>query len=143
MIKWCSSRSGPAVGSAAPQDVFMGQTPGRVSGIATGAVLAVALLTACSSSTERERVPTAINEWQANRDVLQLGINSCNAAPEASVVETDADVTVTVIALAPPSDGVMDLCGDAVTVTLAAPLGDRAVIDESTGREVDPLPGPG
>ena len=112
------------------------------------AVLAVALLTSCSASadsasTERERVPTGINEWQVDGDVLQLGVNSCNSAPEASVVETDADVTVTVTVLGPASDGAMDACMDAVTVTLAKPLGDRAVIDESTGREVNPLPGPG
>ncbi len=126
----------------------MGRTPASVSSIATGAVFTVALLTACSSSTdssstERERVPTGINEWQVDGDVLELGVNSCNSAPEASVVETGADVTVSVTALGPSSDGAMEAYGDVVTVTLAAPLGDRAVIDESTGREVDPLPGPG
>ncbi|MBB2903111.1 hypothetical protein FHR75_003953 [Kineococcus radiotolerans] len=143
MIRLCKPWSGQAAEAATPQDAFMGRTPASFSSITAGTVLAVALLTACSSSTGRERVKTGINEWQVDGNVLQLGVNSCNSDPEASFVETEVDVTVTVTALAPPSDGVQDLCGDAVAVTLAAPLGDRAVIDESTGREVDPLPGPG
>jgi hypothetical protein len=126
--------------------------------LVAGLLVSAAVLTACSSSPDRpvnepterkvdssppERAATLINEGSTDSRFLELGVDSCNGEPSASFVESDEAVTVAVTALAPSSDGARNACLDVVTVKLATPLGDRAVIDESTGRKVDPAPGPG
>ena len=101
-----------------------------------GLLVCIAALTACAPSSER--ASTSVGDWSADGDVLHLGINSCNGDPQASLVETETDITVTVTAVF-QRGGDSPACMDGLAITLAAPVGDRAVIDGSTGRQVDPL----
>lgn len=70
--------------------------------------------------------------------VLHLVVDTCDGDPEPEVVETEADVTVTVVST---RRDLGDGCQDAVEVTLEAPLGDRSVIDGATGRRPEPFEG--
>jgi len=101
-----------------------------------GAVAIVAVLAACSTGDERG--PQRIVGWSVAHDVLHLWVDTCNGAPRADVVEADDDVTVTVVSTRRDPG---DACLDAVTVTLTAPLGERTLIDGSTGQEPEPMEG--
>ncbi|MQA32646.1 hypothetical protein GCU49_03565 [Modestobacter roseus] len=97
---------------------------------------AIAVLTACSS--DEERGPQPIVGWSTDGDVLQVWLPTCNGDPETEVLHADDRVTVTVVATKrDPSDA----CQDSVTVLLDEPLGDRTVVDGSTGREAEPMEG--
>jgi hypothetical protein len=63
----------------------------------------------------------------------------CGGNPEAAVVETDDEVRVSVTTGPTGSrcSGSED-CQDGLEVRFKAPLGNRRLIDESTGREVAP-----
>jgi len=78
---------------------------------------------------------------------LHVGFDGhCRAGPESSVVETSETITVTVTC----SDGAPPVTGDPsatrIGVTLAAPIGDRVVVDGARGErlteagELDPDP---
>ncbi|MGY1905029.1 MULTISPECIES: hypothetical protein [unclassified Modestobacter] len=100
------------------------------------ALTAVVVLTGCSSGEGRGTRP--IVGWSAADDVLHLWLETCNGDPKTDVVQTDDDVTVTVVSTKHDPG---DACQDAVTVTLDDPLGSRTVIDGSTGREASPMEG--
>lgn len=106
---------------------------------ATGVVAAlagVAILAACSPAEGRG--PQPISGWSVADDELRLWVDTCNGDPEVDIVETDEDVTVTIVSTRQnPGDG----CQDNVVATLAAPLGDRALIDGATGEEPEPMEG--
>ncbi|WP_432562733.1 hypothetical protein [Kineococcus sp. SYSU DK003] len=106
----------------------------------TGLLVCTAALTACAPSSER--ASASISDWSADGNVLHLGINSCNGDPQASVVETETDITVTVTAVF-QQGGDSAACMDGLAITVAAPVGERAVIDGFTGRQVDALPATG
>jgi len=108
----------------------------RLSTGCLGAVAIGAVLMACSAGEERGA--QRIVGWSVTDDVLRLRIDTCDGAPEVGVVETDDDVTVTVVSTRRDPG---DACQDAVTVTLAAPLGERTLIDGTTGREPEPMEG--
>lgn len=96
----------------------------------------VVVLAACSPPEGRG--PQPIAGWSVADDEIHLWVGTCNGEPEADVVETDAEVTITVVATRrSPGDG----CQDSLTVTLAAPLGDRGLIDGATGRAPEPMEG--
>ena len=100
---------------------------------ALGALLAVTVLAGgCGSDTPR------VQEVRGHLDSaeLELTADSCNAHPTATVEESDAEVRV--LLTANRSWGDAD-CADAVVVTLAAPLGTRAVVDAATDRRVEVL----
>ena len=65
---------------------------------------------------------------------LQLTIDACDAddnRADAALSKTEVVITVTTD---DPVGG--DDCADVLTVDLTEPLGDRAVVDRSTGEEV-------
>src|SRR4051812_918435 len=103
---------------------------------AVTAVAAAVVLVACSSGGRRG--PQAIVGGSVDDAVLHLWIDTCNGDPETEVVETADNVTVTVVSTG-RNPG--DACQDPVTVTLAAPLGERPLIDGSTGDEPEPMEG--
>lgn len=84
------------------------------------------------------RGPVAITEASdPGGTALQLYVDSCNGEPEVTVLEqTDAEVRVEITSTTPaPGWGGND-CLDGLELTLDAPLGDRALVDLSTGDPV-------
>lgn len=101
------------------------------------ALVGIAVIVAACSAPEG-RGPQPIVGWSVADDQVHLWVGTCNGEPEADVIETDVDVTITVVATRrDPGDG----CQDSLTVDLAAPLGDREVIDGATGRAPEPMEG--
>ena len=93
--------------------------------VAMGMVVLVA-----SCSPGEERGPQAIYVRSVDGNEVDLVVMTCNGEPEAEVVETDTEVTITVISTRQnPGDG----CQDGLIVTLAAPLADRVLVDGATG----------
>jgi hypothetical protein len=70
---------------------------------------------------------------------IQLEVASCNADLQAEVAETPQRVIVRVFAWNNTRDG----CSDGHVVELKDPLGNRSLIDASTGAEIDVPPIPG
>lgn len=70
---------------------------------------------------------------------MELGVDSCDESPTAKVDESGTEVRVRVTSgrwLGRNADD----CADGVVVTLKQPLGDRRVVDQSTGNVVEVLP---
>ena len=68
---------------------------------------------------------------------LQLNVGSCNGEPEVTVLEqTDTDVRVEITSTTPAPGWGGDACLDGLELTLDAPLGDRPLVDLSTGDTV-------
>lgn len=89
-----------------------------------------------------ERQEVRVREaWLESPDTLVLSADTCNEDPEVSVLqETDAEVQVLMRADAFPFRQSYPDCVEAITVQLQAPLGDRVVVDQHTGREVSVTP---
>ena len=95
------------------------------------AVLAL-LASGCGGGND----PTPVFGAQLERDevTLHLQLASCNTTEQtAEVVETDAEVRVTVHT----KGGTSDDCADGMQVELADPLGDRPLIDDPTDDEIE------
>lgn len=68
---------------------------------------------------------------------LSVTVRACDGAPEVSdVVEGETEVRLAVTAAASSSADVGSTCAEHVTLKLAAPLGDRPVVDARSGREL-------
>ena len=70
---------------------------------------------------------------------LEVGVDVCNRNPVVDAEETTEEVRLTATADEPSGDGEND-CRDSVDLTLETPLGDRIVVDESTGEQVEVAP---
>jgi hypothetical protein len=92
----------------------------------------VVLLAGCSTNP-------AINEVYLRSDgvTIEFGVGSCNADLDAEVVESDTTVEVTITA---ENDTSQD-CADLVVITLDRPLGERELVNGSTGEVLDVQPG--
>jgi hypothetical protein len=102
------------------------------------AVLLVASLVLLGCGGRRDaRIVDAVLEGDRT---LVLSIDACNADDNRTeTTEEDDAVTIAVTTDDPPGG---DDCADGVTVELAGPLGNRALIDESTGEPVEVRPAP-
>ena len=75
--------------------------------------------------------------WLESPDTLVLSANTCNENPEVSLwLETDEEVQVLMRADAYPFRQSYPDCLEPITVQLQAPLGDRVVVDQHTGKVV-------
>ena len=101
---------------------------GRV--VVVGAAL---LLLGCAPAREPVAILEVLpDESGAEPDLLVV---TCQGDPEvAELVEGPAEVRVTVVSDVQRGQG--PGCADGVTVRLAEPLGDRALVDGSTGERV-------
>ena len=70
---------------------------------------------------------------------LEVSVNTCNKHPVVEAEETKQEVRLTVTVDKPSGEGEGD-CADGDDVTLEAPLGDRIVVDNSTGEQVEVAP---
>ena len=81
------------------------------------------------------RGPVEITEATATGGTtLQLHVDSCNGEPEVTVLEqTDDEVRVEITSTTPAPGWGGDDCLDGLELSLDAPLGNRALVDLSTG----------
>lgn len=93
--------------------------------------LAVLLLAGCGTDAPRVLAVYGVPESTA----LEVGVDTCNRNPVVDAEETTEEVRLRVTADEPSGDGAED-CRDSVRLTLEAPLGDRVVVDDSTGEQV-------
>lgn len=101
-----------------------------------GLLVIVAAVAACSP--DQGRGPQPIVGWSVADSEVHLWVDTCNGEPEAEVVETSTDVTITVVSTRQnPGDG----CQDNLTVELDAPLDGRTLVDGATGRTPEPMEG--
>lgn len=91
-----------------------------------------------SADENVERQEVRVREaWLESPDTLVLSADTCNENPEVSALqETDEEVQVLMRADAFPFRQSYPDCVEAITVQLQAPLGDRVVVDQHTGRAV-------
>jgi len=90
------------------------------------------LLAACSTNPEIDEV-----FLRSDSVTIEFGVNACNADLFAEVVESDTTVEVTITA----ENDTTDACADLIAITLDKPLGDRQVVNGSTGEVLDIQPG--
>ena len=102
----------------------------RLSAILVAALALV--LAGCSTNPE-------ITEVYLRSDgvTIEVGVNTCNADLNAVVVESDTTVKMTITA----ENDTTDDCADSIAITLDQPMGDRQLINGSTGDVVDVQPG--
>lgn len=107
-------------------------------------LLAAALLLAgCSVSPESagpegRRGPTALGSEYFDAEGSSIGVlvESCNGNPELTVLEQkDDEVRIEVVSTTYANG---DDCLDGITIDLDQPVGDRTVVDLTTGRELQP-----
>ena len=112
----------------------------RVRGMATGRRRApwlrwspLVLLLIVLSGCGRHDVEVLEAIAWADSTAVNLGVGSCNAEPKVEVVsQTEQAVRVRASA-----DRSSDSCADAVSICLDEPLGDRLLVDDTTGEMVD------
>lgn len=106
----------------------------RITSQASAGLAMVLMLAACGSNLEIA-IDTAYGE--PSSDTVEVGLaEGCNEEIDVTVDESDAEVTVTATrANDPEPDG--EDCGESRTIELGAPLGDRDVIDGSSGDSVE------
>jgi len=99
------------------------------------AVAAVVIATGCSSPPE-----PSINVVIGTRDssVLQVQPKTCNERPTVRATETDSAIRLTVTV--ERDSGGQECLDPPETVRLKAPVGERRIIDDSTGEVLDLLP---
>lgn len=100
------------------------------------AVAAAAVVILTRGVSWRDRVPIPHAELR-EPDLLLLVVNTCGAEPELDLLdEQEESVEVAVVStrtIGGPGSGD---CLDAVEVRLQAPLGDRSLIDVTSGDEL-------
>lgn len=102
-------------------------------GLSIALVAGLALVVAgCSANPEIREV-----YLRSDGVTVEFGIDTCNADLEAQVVESDTRVEVTISA----ENDTTDDCADSIVITLDQPLGDRQLINGSTGKVLDVQPG--
>lgn len=91
---------------------------------------------ACTRGPTPQRGPVSLSGWGATvvgERVLAVEVPSCNGDPVVdSVVESEDAVRIRIVS----SLGSADICLDVVDVELAAPLGDRVLIDDVSGTTI-------
>lgn len=107
-------------------------TTGRPARSAVAAALAGLVLAGCGSSTIE--IVEVFADPTSTR--LELSVDSCLADPTVEAKETDREVRLTVTG----DEASGNDCLDSASVTLSKPLGDREVIDASTGESVQLSP---
>jgi hypothetical protein len=97
-----------------------------------GSAVLVLVASGCGGGTDPTPVFGA--ELQPDGVTLHLQLASCNSTEQtAEVVETDAEVRVTVHT----KGGTSDDCADGMQVELTDRLGERPLIDDPTDDEIE------
>ncbi|MGO4604596.1 hypothetical protein [Terrabacter sp. 2YAF2] len=103
----------------------------------TELLLLAYVLTACAARAPATAVP--FHEGlvtTVDSTTITLSVDACQRQPHDSrVFESAKEVRVTLSAIPPPDDASPG-CSDLVVVRLSKPMGDRVLVDASTGRQV-------
>ncbi len=116
--------------------------PNYCSRVAVG--LTALAIAACSTGggARAAQIASPRGSYLVDETTIAAGVESCNAHPVITKLdETESEVRVEVTATFAPTSffgGGRADCQDGVTVTLEEPLGDRAIVDLSTGEAVEP-----
>jgi len=84
----------------------------------------------------RQEVSVVEAQLQPDGVTLSLWAGSCHGSPTLTIEEQDEEVRVAITADRPPQGETTADCADEVTATLESKLGNRVVIDQSSGDEV-------
>lgn len=96
------------------------------------------LLAACSGcGADAPTIDNVYGDPESTK--LSVSVNTCNRNPSVDAEETTTEVRLTVTADEPSGDG-QDDCQDYDDLTLETPLGDRIVVDDSTGDQIEVAP---
>jgi hypothetical protein len=101
--------------------------------LAAVGLMALALAAGCSDEPEQTRGPVEVHEVRLIApDTIELGVMSCHGDPELTQLSQDdervrVEITSTVT---DPGDACMDL----FEVVLDAPLGERDLVDLTSGQ---------
>ncbi|MDN4474438.1 hypothetical protein QQX09_01060 [Demequina sp. SYSU T00192] len=106
-------------------------------GVGVLAALAVVALAVLGPWWSRDLPVMEATVGDADRELTVLLGDACGLDPSRTVVETDTEVRVRAFAKAPLIELWSTDCQVALTVGFAAPLGDRALVDEATGEQVE------
>lgn len=91
----------------------------------------VAALAGCGDDVREVEILGAHGQADS-RELVIAPDDACNLEPRADVVETADEVRVTVTVRGTTNED----CGEGVRISLASTLGDRTIIDGSTGEPV-------
>ncbi|SFF63193.1 hypothetical protein [Blastococcus tunisiensis] len=109
------------------------------SGRPVGSLVAALLVTASAGCGDDRRTVALIDAALVEPDTVQLSVGSCDGDPEISrLVAGPRQVQVEVTATVRETG---DQCADAVELVLDEPLGQRVLIDLTSGGAV-PVGGP-
>lgn len=103
-----------------------------------GALLPLAhALTACAGPAPATPVP--FHEGlvaAAHSTTITLSADACQREPYDSRVFESAEEVRVILSAIPPAGDASPACSDLVVVRLSKPIGDRVLVDGSTGRRV-------
>lgn len=102
---------------------------------ALGCLLLLVALSGCSA--EAPTIYMVYGDPESTR--LEVSVNTCNRNPKVEAEETTDEVRLFTTADEPSGDG-QDDCMDGDDLRLETPLGDRVVVDDATGEEVEVAP---
>ncbi len=110
----------------------------RLRRLAAAALVGLALSAGCTAlpGPDSRRGPTRLGDEYHLSDgtTLDVAVQSCNGDPElAELEETETEVRIQVVATTYRDT---DDCLDSIQIKLTAPVGDRAVIDVTTGNRL-------
>ncbi|MFK5581955.1 hypothetical protein [Serinicoccus sp. LYQ131] len=98
------------------------------------AVGAVGLLSAC------QETPAIVEVWgTADGQELDVGVGTCEGNPTVTAVGTADEVRLSASMARSFSPFATTDCGTLRTVTLEEPLGDRQVVNDATGEQLEVL----
>jgi hypothetical protein len=111
---------------------------------AAALVLVAVVLAACTGPGEptTERGPVALMEDAALTapDTVEVGVQTCHGDPEVTRLEEDGEQVRVEVTSTASNPG--DACLDLVVVELDAPLGERRLVDLTSGRTIRVVPRP-
>ena len=105
----------------------------RRAGVGVIAALGMLAFVAAACAEDSRTVPIFDPSYREQTRELSVGVGSCRADLEAEVVETAAEVRVTVTA----TGGLAEDCADGLTLQLDEPLDGRQVVDGASGQALE------
>lgn len=104
-----------------------------------GAVLLFLLSAMTACATPASVRPVTFHEGVAagtEATTITLAADGCQRQPYGSLISESADQVRVALSAVPPAGDAAPSCSDLVVVRLNRPIGDRALVDASTGRQV-------